>query len=727
MEIVSSPSFIKRSDNFTEEKFKIAANAKTFKILSDSIYSNKIQAIIRELSCNAYDAHVAAGNKDLQFSVHLPSKAEPFFRIRDLGTGLSREDVFKIYSTYFESTKTNSNDFVGCLGLGSKTPFSYTDNFTVTSYFNGEKSIYSSFIGEDGTPSIALVHEESTNLPNGLEISFAVKEEDVSSFYDEAANVYAWFDLPPAFEGSSKPSIRKHALIKRKGFSMFQSGGYAGVLMGNVFYRIELHQLRTVIPDDLFAIFSALPGLVLEFPIGAVSVATSREALSYDKLTVLAIRKKLEDVAKTIDEELQSIVNSCSSKWTATIALSEFQRYRTFIQAALKSGRYKHKGEPVLDVYKLSQAYAGSKYFWKRFWRVNSKPATQCIHESYSAFAPASIEKQAWFVFVDKDDTKKVYSEHGFRAWMRSDNSNIDRAFYVIEATQAEIKEIVKATGLEHKKHWHFWHEIPKPPAAPRSSAGNSVKKTEAKKWINGWSKYEDIDLKNGEGVWIERKGDSIVSNPSPYTDWLSHFRRLHQEVYGKSIDIWGLTPRQISDLGPGWVNVLYFAKEERRKIIADKSFIAGVLLSDELRSVGLGTGITTRRYKNIEKIFKSAEAMGFKNPLDFSLDKIDEKIRELVEFNKKCSYLTGIYQVLAIENSLLRFKDEKEDTNRILARNKHLSKNETREMVKAANDLIRKIKIISDHLNIDHYDLNNDLVAEAACILVGMQKLGKI
>jgi HSP90 family molecular chaperone len=48
----------------SNNQFTIAQTSKMFKILSDSLYSDKVMAVIRELSTNAYDAHIAAGNKN---------------------------------------------------------------------------------------------------------------------------------------------------------------------------------------------------------------------------------------------------------------------------------------------------------------------------------------------------------------------------------------------------------------------------------------------------------------------------------------------------------------------------------------------------------------------------------------------------------------------------------------------------------------------------------------
>ena len=69
--------------------FGIEVNSTAFDILSSKLYTDKIMAVIRELSCNAYDAHVMkyGENFSKQFEVHIPTMLEPFFEVKDFGIG----------------------------------------------------------------------------------------------------------------------------------------------------------------------------------------------------------------------------------------------------------------------------------------------------------------------------------------------------------------------------------------------------------------------------------------------------------------------------------------------------------------------------------------------------------------------------------------------------------------------------------------------------------------
>ena len=133
MLIPSSNGPVEVSNSMGSSSFSIAMNAKAFRTLSDSLYQNKIGSIVREICCNAVDGHIANGNV-APFSVHLPDAFEPWFSVRDYGIGLSPNAIETVFTKYFESTKDQSNEMIGSFGLGAKSPFSYSDNFTETKW-----------------------------------------------------------------------------------------------------------------------------------------------------------------------------------------------------------------------------------------------------------------------------------------------------------------------------------------------------------------------------------------------------------------------------------------------------------------------------------------------------------------------------------------------------------------------------------------------------------------
>ena len=75
--------------------------------------------------------------------VKLPNYEKNIMNIsfRDYGPGLKHNEVMSIYKVYGKSTKTKSNDVTGCLGLGSKSPYSISSTFYVRSYNNGIPNI----------------------------------------------------------------------------------------------------------------------------------------------------------------------------------------------------------------------------------------------------------------------------------------------------------------------------------------------------------------------------------------------------------------------------------------------------------------------------------------------------------------------------------------------------------------------------------------------------------
>lgn len=336
-------------------QFTIAQTSKMFKILSDSLYSDKVMAVIRELATNAYDSHISAGNKN-SFKVTLPTAANPNFSVRDYGTGLSQKDMEHLYTTYGASNKNDSNDFVGCLGLGSKSPFAYTKSFTTTSYFNGTQYTYIAAIDEAGVPTLNLIHSTDTNEPNGLEISFAVKQYDFQEFSQKAIRIFHYFKMKPIIEGGvywdfTKEYSQRNVVIDGEGWRVcrlnndnmkFPSSYYriqSGVvaLMGNIAYPVEVSHLvgeeKAETPDHIakwnrafnkadiasWKVFVAEiidQGLYLEldFGIGELEMDVSREGLQYTKNVVKTLREKTQDIFVELKKNFSDKIATAKTK-----------------------------------------------------------------------------------------------------------------------------------------------------------------------------------------------------------------------------------------------------------------------------------------------------------------------------------------------------------------------------------------------------------------------------
>ena len=82
MKLDTTPQDVAVAGNFETSAFGMEASAHAFDIIADKIYTYKERAVIREISCNAHDAHVEAGNPQ-PFDVHLPTQLEPHICVRD--------------------------------------------------------------------------------------------------------------------------------------------------------------------------------------------------------------------------------------------------------------------------------------------------------------------------------------------------------------------------------------------------------------------------------------------------------------------------------------------------------------------------------------------------------------------------------------------------------------------------------------------------------------------
>lgn len=286
-------------------------------ILRDTLYTDKILAVLREYSANAWDAHRMVGKGDVPIKVVLPSEIEPTLIIRDYGPGLSPEDVFQVYTQYGASTKRSSDQAVGMLGIGSKSGFAYSDSFTISSFHKGVKSTYVAVLDKTNEGVMTLLDRQPCGEETGVEVLIPVQPKDISIFIDKAKGLFRFF--------TPKPDINTQIQTDDEVKDSFPSGsilngaGSWTAVMGCIPYKINIEQLRHE-GDDSAGTNTFLKNLsgLLFFDIGEVEINASREELKYSDET----KKILTDRFHTlIDDYVKSALSEVEKS-----AITMFER-----------------------------------------------------------------------------------------------------------------------------------------------------------------------------------------------------------------------------------------------------------------------------------------------------------------------------------------------------------------------------------------------------------------
>ena len=285
--------------------------AHIMEILRDTLYSDKVLAVLREYGANAWDAHRMSRKANVPIKVTMPTTMSPTLCIRDFGTGLTREEILEVYTQYGESTKRDSDDGVGMMGIGSKSAFAYSDTFTVTSWCEGKKKIYVAILDESNEGEINLLYEEDCGDETGVEISVPVRPEDIPEFEEKARLLFPHFEPAPEIN-IEIPALERTPLAGGY-FNKNSSHGGWKAIMGCIPYRINLDQIRQDLEDAGVAteVLQRTSGGVY-FNIGEVQVSASREELKYGERTKKALAAKFFHLIETFTEDTLSALQAGS-------------------------------------------------------------------------------------------------------------------------------------------------------------------------------------------------------------------------------------------------------------------------------------------------------------------------------------------------------------------------------------------------------------------------------
>ena len=310
---------VETSADLEEQFFSIEDQGMIFDILRNKMYSNPILAICREISCNARDAHREVGVSDKPIQIHLPTNLDPYYKIRDFGPGISPDRMSNIFIKYTASTKRNDNIQTGGFGLGAKTPFSYSDTFTITTNVDGKQYHYSCFIDSTKVGKLSLMHEAKTSEPNGTEIQIPVKHKNFNEFATWTEQACRHWDVKPIIKGGTVKWQENAATMEGTNWKIgtYNYNAQVKMIIDGIEYPLEMDALRKYADTKL--IDAARGNLLMYFGVGELSLSASREQIYLDERTQKIICKRLQDIVEEIKQRALVKINACDNLWDANL------------------------------------------------------------------------------------------------------------------------------------------------------------------------------------------------------------------------------------------------------------------------------------------------------------------------------------------------------------------------------------------------------------------------
>jgi hypothetical protein len=541
-------------------------------VLSNTLYTDKVSAVLREYGCNAYDANVEADRGMTPIQVRLPNKLDPTVAIRDFGFGMTEEQILLTFCKLGRSTKRSSNAYTGMLGIGSKAGFAYGDSFNVTSFAQGVKTIYAC-VRLQGKPTLSKMYSEPTSEPDGVEIKVPVRQPDIAEFQNKAQRVFQYFKVFPHITGAKCDLHREKFEFAGKGWR-YTGNSKSIAIMGNVGYDLSSSAMGAT--SNLTKLIDA--GVELDFHIGDLEIAANREGLQYHDHTKAQILAKLRQVAKEISDIWSQKLVAAKSEWEAKQLYSDLIGEvnwgpKVFLRDAVRS-QMTWKGKPITNgrvqlvdhltypsgTNPLMGGVAIVEYYHHRSYKklrktdtpesvLASKKNTLCVCD-LPKIAPARVngwfhrysdaEKLIVFTFCNAATQDKYWKKH------------LDGAPFVLMSSIPPYVAPPNANGTtsgpspHRSKHSRKVFVLDEVGVHATYSAPRSA-----------WWEIAEVDIEADGGVYVVLDnfwvhGKTFVANESPH-DFRERVKGLRDAglIKGK---VYGFKTGRVPKLGPNWI-----------------------------------------------------------------------------------------------------------------------------------------------------------------------------
>ena len=415
--IVTTESTAVNNSGFSSSDFSMKHSAHAFKILTTSLYQNKEKAVLREYFANGYDAIIESGKTD-PVRIQLPTEMEPNLVFIDNGVGMDKSTLTRLYSTFFDSTKQANNEAVGGFGLGSKSAFSLSDTFTVTSVKNNQSTTIVAYI-DGGVPKLVVTNESATTEPSGTIVTIPVANKDVQyRLRQEARDLFIHSPIFPIVTlGTTTPvTLREKPDYILYNDSMYFSDSFStfgDVVVGLFTYKIpeSLKNRITDFPEftplyNSFEKTTTADCLNFVLPLGAIELSPSRETIEDTPANATVL---FEIVKTTLNKYLAEVAS-----FTPTV----YKFLSEFIVADLSTyEKYQSKLKELTDVVPKPILNAIDRQLYHTSYKTN--PTITAIHKA--------LEHPHWLRMDSDHSLTRLNNIFNYNKWWNSlPNSNLD-------------------------------------------------------------------------------------------------------------------------------------------------------------------------------------------------------------------------------------------------------------------------------------------------------------
>lgn len=400
----------------------VGVNADALEIVSqmfqNDIYSNKLEAAIRETIANAIDEHVKY-NVNLFVDVRLETqKSETWLSVRDFAKGLDEKNLREVFGGLFCSTKNLTNSATGGFGIGAKSPICYAESFIVTSFFEGKKTSFVFYRDRGVTGSsitkIAKFNEEESGEPSGIEVRIPIQVNDIAKANRIISNFVQDLDQNTkiVYTNNYKETI---VPAKEKVWNV-----------GNFKIVQKQHQFDDAVCIRMGSIVYPLPNFftfnngifntartLIDVPIGTFSMPPSRETLSdvpenIKKWNVVAsqIQNFYDKVAPSVKLKYEDLISECVESECFQFRIADkFSVPRMFFKgeldgkskkvfAVFEKGKLSHWSRKKMDYFTENNpdcafiyTYTSADKFKETIDKVKSIDSSiECVNEKNACF-----------------------------------------------------------------------------------------------------------------------------------------------------------------------------------------------------------------------------------------------------------------------------------------------------------------------------------------------------